>query len=213
MIHRLKTNGRFLLFNSFGCLVLIYVLTQGSTDMNVSDTFDPGLESGKWAVRFLLICLAFTPLRILFGWNDGVKLRKSAGLWCFFFACLHVYFYITFLNSFDETWSWLTFPLQFFIVLGLAGLLILSLLAITSNRWSMRQLKKNWKRLHRLVYTAGILVLVHAILATNLSKKMFLRDPDAIYELYLYLILLGILLLIRVPIVRRPLVKYRKKLV
>ena len=70
------------------------------------DTFDSGLESGKWAVRFLLISLSSTPLNTYFGWSSAIKLRKSAGLWAFGFACLHVFYYLR-----ETPLNWLTWPL------------------------------------------------------------------------------------------------------
>jgi hypothetical protein len=69
----------------------------------------------------------------------------------------------------------------------------------------MRRLRKNWKRLHRLVYLAGNLVIFHAILATAVSKKIGARDPQAIHELRVYLALLVVLLVVRIPVVHRAL--------
>jgi methionine sulfoxide reductase heme-binding subunit len=168
----LKSNWRWAALNLLAGSVLTGVLSLGSTDWNATNTFDPGLESGKWAIRFLLICLAITPLHTYFGWRSVVSLRKPAGLWAFGFAGLHVLVYIK-----DAEWAWLTWPIQPFIALGLLGLLILMALALTSNRWAMQRLRKNWKRLHRLVYLAGSAGAVHAILATDASKKIFVRDP------------------------------------
>ena len=92
---------------------------------------------------------------------------------------------------------------QLFITVGLVGLLILGLLTVTSNRWAMRSLGKNWRRLHRLVYLAGGAVVIHALLAVSMSKKMFIRDPQAVHELRIYLDILVVLLLVRIPQVRR----------
>jgi len=57
----LKLNWGWAGLNLFAVSILIIVLSQGSRDWNAIDTFDPGLESGKWAIRFLLICLMMTP--------------------------------------------------------------------------------------------------------------------------------------------------------
>ena len=158
------------------------------------------LESGKWAIRFLLVCLSMTPLNRYLGWSSAIKLRKPAGLWAFGFAVLHVVAYIR-----DTQFTWLALSMPSFIVLGMLGLLILAALAVTSNRWAMRRLRKNWKRLHKLVYLAGNLVVFHAILATAVSKKIGARDPQAIHELKVYLALLIVLLGVRIPLVRRAL--------
>jgi methionine sulfoxide reductase heme-binding subunit len=196
----LKSNWCWAALNLFALSILAFVLNWGSTDWNATYTFDPGLESGKWAIRFLLICLAMTPLNTYFNWRGAIKLRKPAGLWTFGFAVLHVLFYLS-----EAQLTWLTFPMQPYIALGLLGLFVLSVLAITSNRWAMQRLRKYWKRLHRLVYLAGVAVTSHAILAASASKKIFLRDPQAIDELKLYVALLVVLLVVRIPLVRRVL--------
>lgn len=195
----LRKNWRWVILNLSAAGVVVLVLTQGSTDFNATDTFDPGLASGKWAVRFLLICLAMTPLSSYLNWRGAIKLRKPAGLWAFGFAALHLTIYMT--N--DGGWKWRKLPMQLFIALGLLGMVILLLLAVTSNRWAMRRLKKNWKRLHRFVYLASTVVIVHALLAVNLSKKMMIRDPGAAVELRFYLGILIVLLLIRIKPVRQ----------
>jgi sulfoxide reductase heme-binding subunit YedZ len=196
----LKSNWRGAALNLFGSSVVVGILAWGSRDMNNTNTFDPGLESGKWAIRFLLICLAMTPLNTCFNWRGAIKLRKPAGLWAFGFAALHVLYTVG-----ADPLAWLGWPMQPFIALGLLGFCILSMLALTSNRWSMQRLRKQWKRLHRLVYLAGVAVTSHAILATSASKKLLLRDPQALEELNIYLAVLVVLLVVRIPLVRRVL--------
>jgi sulfoxide reductase heme-binding subunit YedZ len=194
-----RSNWRWAALNLFAGSVLAVVWTQGSTDYwNTTQTFDTMLESGKWAIRFLLICLTMTPLQTYLGWRGAAPLRKPAGLWAFGFALLHVLVYVQ-----EVQFDWLAWPMQNFLALGLLGLVVLMALAATSNRWAMRRLGKSWKRLHRLVYAAGIAVTCHAMLATTMSKKMFMRDPQAIHELRIYLAVLVVLLVVRVPLVRR----------
>lgn len=193
----LKSNWRWTAFNLFAVCVSIYVSSQGSTGWDDLDTFDSGLESGKWAIRFLLTCLAMTPLNTYFGWKGGIKLRKSAGLWAFGFASLHVFFYIR-----EAKLRWLTMQMPLYLLLGLTGMSILTVLACTSNRRAMKWLGKNWKRLHRFVYGSGIAVVTHAMLATTMSKKLFVRDPNAVSELKIYLAILSVLLVVRLPVVR-----------
>jgi len=210
----LKSNWRWSALNLFAGCVSAYVISQGSTGWSNMDTFDSGLESGKWAIRFLLACLTMTPLNTYFGSKGGIKLRKSAGLWAFAFASLHVLLYIR-----DAKLEWLTFSMPLFLTLGLVGMSILSVLASTSNRWAMQRLGKNWKRLHRLVYILGIAVVTHSMLATMMSKKIFVRDPQAPNELKAYVAILSVLLVVRIPLVRQllkqipVLLKRRRKLV
>jgi sulfoxide reductase heme-binding subunit YedZ len=201
---------RWALFNLSALAIFVYVWTQGSTDWTHVDTnFDSGLESGKWGIRFLLICLAMTPLYTFLRWSSALKLRKSAGLWAFAFGAAHFARYAV--ETWEPSaryrtsptpWQWLTWPMQLYIALGLCGLILLSALAMTSNKWSMRRLGKNWKRLHRCVYAADIAVAVHALLATSMSKKVMVEDPNAETELRLYLGVLAVLLVVRIPQVR-----------
>lgn len=194
----LKSNWRWGALNMFAVATLAFVVTQGSTDWNATHTFDPGLESGVWGIRFLLISLAMSPLSTYFGWRSSIKLRKPAGLWSFGFAALHFLYFIR--ESQTPLRGFLSQP---YMLLGLVGLIVLSALAITSNRWAMRGLRKNWKRLHRLVYVAAPTIVYHAILATGASKKLLFRDPNAEQELKLYFGVLVVLLVMRIPAVRR----------
>lgn len=198
----LKIHWRWSAFNGSAICILIYVLTQGTTDWSRMDTFDSGLESGTWAVRFLLFSLSMTPLNTFFGWSSAIKLRKSAGLWAFGFACIHVMFYLR-----EGTFNWMTWPLPDFLVLGMVGMTILGVMAATSNNWSMKRLGKAWKRLHRRVYFAGIAVMAHSMLATAMSKKLMIRDPEAQRELSIYAAVLCVLLVVRIPVVRKLLLQ------
>jgi methionine sulfoxide reductase heme-binding subunit len=195
--------------NWLGLVIVTFVFVSGNSNWSARDSFDPSLESGKWAIRFLLLCLSITPANTFLGWRKAVNLRKPLGLWAFFFAVLHVFFMV--LNDQQILFEhWLSFPLDLFIVLGIVGLVVLSVLAITSNRWAMKKLGKNWKRLHRVIYLGSIAIIFHALFATTMSKKMFVRDPDAAQELKIYLIILTVLLVVRIPPVRWLLIRLKQ---
>jgi sulfoxide reductase heme-binding subunit YedZ len=206
---------RWALLNLTAALILVIVLSQvGGEWHQAGDGFDSMLESGKWGIRFLLLTLAMTPLHIFLRWSSALKLRKSAGLWAFAFGAMHFGQYA--IETWEPTpsyrvngtpWHWLAWPMQLYIALGLLALLILTALAVTSNRWSMRYLGRNWKRLHRLVYGAGVAITCHALLAAGMSKRMMVRDPQAVTELRVYLGVLVVLLLIRIPQARSLLLK------
>ena len=201
----LRKNKWWLLLNLLALSILIVVLTQGSVDFDDSDTFDPLLASGKWGIRFLLLSLTMTPLNSYLGWRGAIRLRKPAGLWAFGFTAVHLLYYLS-----EYQLTMLVWPIQqLFLLLGILCFVVLLALAITSNKWAMRRLKKNWKRLHRLVYLAGISVAFHAMLATNASKRIAVRDPDVLPELVLYFLLLVIVLAMRIPFVRRTVQKVR----
>lgn len=192
-----RTNLPALSLSAVALVILIYVLTQGDPDAWDATALHPGLASGKWAVRFLLLCLAMTPLSTYFRWTRAVKWRKPAGLWAFGFAVVHVYYYLV-----GAGLAWLEPAMPLYLTLGLLGFVVMAALAATSNRWSMRRLGRNWKRLHRTIYYGGLAVGFHAIFAAGFSKKIMIHDPEAVTELRLYLALLVVLLVVRVPQVR-----------
>ena len=195
----LRENWRWAALNGVALAVMISIATRPPMTWNTFGDYDPVLESGKWGLRFLLISLVMTPLNRFFGWRSALKLRKPAGLWAFGFGSLH--YLLVILNDLPIGMAWLTFPLQPFITLGLIALAILSAMAFTSNQWAMKSLGKNWKRLHRLVYAASLLIVIHALLAMESSKKLF-GDEHAQTEITIYLAVLLVLLIARLPLVR-----------
>lgn len=132
------------------------------------------------------------------GWTAIVPLRKPLGLWSFAFALVHVGFSLA---RGDVLARWQP-PIQPLFLLGGLALLILAALALTSTKGAQRRLGRAWKRLHRLVYLAGGTTVTHALLAAATSKRMFVRDPQAVYEVRLALALLAVLLIVRIPAVR-----------
>ncbi|MBY4675504.1 protein-methionine-sulfoxide reductase heme-binding subunit MsrQ [Marinobacterium arenosum] len=118
---------------------------------------------GRWALYFLWITLAITPLRRLLHWGWLQRYRRMMGLYCLFYACLHLLAFATFIVG----WRWdlllTAFTERPYIFVGASALLLLIPLGITSTRGWQRRLKKNWLRLHRLAYPAALLVLVHVI--------------------------------------------------
>lgn len=142
--------------------ILFAALTGG---LSINPIQDVEQRLGRAAIALLTAALTVTPAVTLSGWKKLGKLARPLGLYAFGYAFLH---FLTFI--------WLDFgfngPLLLrelrekpYIILGLSALLILNALAITSFRWWQRKLGKNWKRLHRLVYVAGVLVVLHYGLA------------------------------------------------
>jgi methionine sulfoxide reductase heme-binding subunit len=198
-----KKNWRLVLLNG-GAFVIALRLIPGFFDPeHLHPVFNASFEaSGLWAIRFLLFSLAMTPLNTLFGWRSAITLRKSAGLSAFGFALMHGLFHI--LTARLELQAFLSLE---YLIFGVVAISILSLLAVTSNRWAMKWLGKTWKRLHRLVYIAGGLVAVHAIIAFSNSKKSVIGNsggtPNLQNELTLYLALMVLLLALRLPFVKQ----------
>ncbi|MBL8156078.1 MAG: ferric reductase-like transmembrane domain-containing protein [Anaerolineae bacterium] len=205
MLVWLKDNRWRVLLHLLAIFALLDIAWQAAGPFG-SVRFDPVFElAGRWAIRFLLLCLAMTPLNTYLGWRTAISLRKPAGLWAFGFGVLHFTSYLTrsqdALSALVDRW---------YVLLGLGGLLILSALAITSNRWAMRRLRHNWKRLHRLVYIAGLAVSSHAVLAFSFSKRGSIY-PEAVVELQVYLVMLVILLALRIPTVKRALLRTMRR--
>ena len=144
---------------------------------------------GLWAIRSLCLTLAITPLRRIRALAWLAAWRRPLGLWCFAYASLHltVYFGLDLLGSVDDLVK--DVLKHKFILLGMAGWLMLLPLALTSTRGMIRRLGgRRWQRLHRLVYGVAVLVGIHFILRV----KGFQIEP------WLYAALLGGLLLMRV---------------
>lgn len=118
-------------------------------------------EQGSWALRFLLITLAITPLRLVFNAPWLIGFRRMLGLYAFAYALLHFLVYLVL----DQTLSW---PDVFddvvkrpYITIGVAALLLLFPLAITSTRKMMRRLGGRWQALHQLIYVIAPLGVWH----------------------------------------------------
>ena len=147
-------------------------------------------STGDWVLRFLLMTLAVTPLRRLFGWNDLLRYRRMLGLFAFFYACLHFLSYAWLDQYFALADIIKDVAKRPYITVGFACFLMLMPLAATSTHGMIRRLgARRWQRLHRLVYFIAIGGIVHflwlvksdlsepliygAILATLLGFRMW----------------------------------------
>ena len=116
---------------------------------------------GLWALRFLMLALAITPLRQLSGKPVLARFRRMLGLYAFFYASLHLAAYL----GLDLRGYWTQVFEEIakrpYITVGFAAWLLLLPLAITSTVGWIRRLGRNWARLHRLVYAIGVLAVLH----------------------------------------------------
>lgn len=122
---------------------------------------------GNWGIYFLLITLSVTPIRKLTGWGGIIRLRRMFGLFGFFYVCLHLLSYVWFDQYFD--WNEIVNDIikRPFITLGFVTFLLLIPLVITSTNKMMLRLKKNWKKLHFLVYPIAVFATIHFFLMTR----------------------------------------------
>ena len=121
------------------------------------------LRTGKTALILLLLSLACTPINFIFKYRPALKLRRPLGLYSFMYASIHFAIFIGVDYFFDFRLIQDALLEKRYAIVGLTTGLILLALAITSTKGWQRRLKKNWKRLHTLVYLAGILAVVHYI--------------------------------------------------
>ena len=118
-------------------------------------------EFGRWGLKFLLLTLAITPLRRWTGWNWLIRFRRMLGLFAFFYILLHFVVYAVLDQGLDMAVIIEDVLKRPYITLGMAALLMLVPLAVTSTKGMMRRLGKRWQRLHRLVYVIAILGVWH----------------------------------------------------
>lgn len=118
--------------------------------------------TGFTALWFLLASLAATPLRTLTGITAVTRLRKPLGLWAFGYALVHLGCYLVFDQSLLWGEIWYDIRERPYITVGFSAFLILLALAATSPNWAARRLGgRRWKALHRLVYVAAALGVLH----------------------------------------------------
>ena len=132
------------------------------------------IETGEWTLRFLLLTLAITPFRQIFRMAEIARLRRMIGLFAFFYASIHFLSWMAFILGF----RWLAIAEELverpYITVGFLAYVILFLLGVTSTNSMVRRLGKNWKRLHKFVYAASILAIVHLlwILRTDVTEAV-----------------------------------------
>ena len=119
------------------------------------------LVEGRWTLVFLLATLSVTPIRRLTGWNRVIQLRRLLGLFAFFHACVHFLAYAGIDQAFALGYIIEDVVDRRYITAGFAALLLLIPLAVTSTRGWIRRLGKRWLKLHRLVYVAASLGVLH----------------------------------------------------
>jgi len=160
--------------------------------------------SGYWAMTLFILVLSATPLRRicsylmilskepygkrLSDWNWIIKCRRLLGVVSYCYAAVH--FYIFYYFELDTDFTELVFEIEErpFILMGLISLTLLTPLFLTSTDFSMRLLKKNWRRLHRLMYPVSLSIIAHYIWLTK----------PGIYDPYPYALTILFLLSFRV---------------
>src|SRR5215211_6255443 len=118
--------------------------------------------TGMLTLIFLCLTLAITPLRKIFGINSLIKFRRMLGLFAFFYGTLHLLTYIWFDRLFNIASTIRDVAQRPFILVGMTAFVLMLPLAVTSTNKMVKRLGgKRWGRLHRVVYVAAILGVVH----------------------------------------------------
>jgi sulfoxide reductase heme-binding subunit YedZ len=142
---------------------------------------------GDWTLRILLVSLAMTPLRIVFGLSWPLGVRRLLGLFAFFYASMHFSVWLVLDHFFDWREMGADIVKRPYITVGMTALSLMLPLAATSTAAAIKRLGgQNWQRLHRLVYAIGICGVLHYLW---LAKK---ANPEPYYYAMALALLLGI---------------------
>lgn len=173
------------------CLIPLLILVLGAIndDLGTNPVETLTHETGQWALRFLLIGLAVTPLRRLLKITWLIKLRRMLGLFAFFYASLHFITYLWLDQFFDWYEIIIDIPKRPFITIGFVSLLLLLPLVLTSTNAMQRRLGKKWLALHKLVYVIPILVLIHFVW----SLKADYSEPLLYAMVFVFLLLMRLI--------------------
>ena len=142
--------------------------------------------TGEWTLIFICLTLAMSPLKRFTNFTFWIKIRRMLGLFVFFYATLHLLTYI----GIDYRFDWKPIIEDVFkkkyVFIGFSAWLLLLPLAATSSKKMVKILKKNWKKLHKLIYVIAIFGSLHYIW---LSKTIFFKPLIYTFIIFLLLIL------------------------
>lgn len=145
-------------------------------------------STGDWAVIFLMLSLAMTPARALFDWMPLVQIRRRIGVAAALYAGAHFLIYVL-----DQKWNLVVVATEiikrFYLTIGFVTLLMLVALAITSTDGWQKRLRRNWKRLHWLIYPAAFIAIVHFFI----QSKVKIGEPAFTAGLFAWLMLWRVL--------------------
>lgn len=169
--------------------------------LSVNPIQDLTFGTGLPALILLLLSLAVTPAVTAFGWSWAIPLRKWLGLYAFFYAVAHMLIFAVV----DYGLNWAELYRQVlqkpYLLAGIGALLLLLPLALTSTQSWQKRLGRAWKDLHRAVYVAALLAVLHFAWLV----KADLTEP------LIYAGVLAGLLALRLPPVRRRLSALRQR--
>ena len=200
-IKKLKSNWLQILVHAWALwLLAVLAWDYAQNTFLVDPVREMTTRTGNQALTFLLLSLVCTPVNTLLGYKKLLRLRRPLGLYAFVFAAVHFMIFAGLDYGFDLPLLIPAILDQRYVLAGTGAFLILLALAITATKGWKKRLRKKWKRLHQLVYLSAALVIVHFLW---LSK-----DPC---EPTRYGVLLALLLVPRIPFIKRALIKIRRQ--
>ena len=186
------------------CLLpLALIVTDGfSGELGANPVEEITHRTGDWTLWLLLITLAITPLRRLSGYAALVRVRRMLGLFSFFYVSLHLLTYVWLDAYFSLDYIIDDIVDRLYITVGFASFLTMLPLAATSTNAMVRRLgPSRWRNLHRIVYATAIGGCLH---------YLWLVKADLTQPL-IYMTLLGVLLIFRIPKIATSLSMLRAK--
>lgn len=144
----------------------VWLLYQGLTGgLGVDPTKTMEHALGKSGLQLLVLGLLVTPLRSLTG-VTLLPLRRVIGVVTFFYIALHLLVWLV-LDVQIIAQIWADIVKRPYITVGMAALLLMLPLALTSNNWSVRRLGPRWRKLHKLTYVVAVFGAVHYLMQTK----------------------------------------------
>ena len=156
-------------------------------------------STGTWALVFLCLTLAMSPLRLITHSIAWIRYRRMLGLFSFFYACIHFGIWLWLDQNFDLIEMLKDVVKRPFITMGFISFVLLIPLALTSTHWAQQKLGRRWMQLHRIVYLIAATVVLH-----YWWHKAGKNDFDTVT---IYAIVLLLLLSCRIPFIRKLLSK------
>jgi sulfoxide reductase heme-binding subunit YedZ len=202
IIKKLTRLTRFQLFvHAASICPLIWLIVDALRDnLTVNPIQDITYRTGMDTLVFLVLSLACTPIYTLFGFKPVLKVRRALGLYAFFYASLHFLTFVGLDYEFDIGLLKDAIFEKRYALVGFAAFLIMIPLAITSTKGWMKRLGKKWKHLHKLIYLAGLLAVVHYIWLVKSDIRIPLEYASAVV----------LLLVARIPAVRKRTSSFRR---
>ena len=159
------------------------------------------IRCGAVGLAFLVASFTITPIGILTGRTSLKPIRRPLGVYGFCYIALHLLAYAWLSNYFEWDLILRDIGERRAMSVGLLAFALLIPLALTSTNGWQKRLGRRWKVLHRLVYLAVPLSILH----------YFWLERDIKDWVFVYLVIVVILFTIRIPAIRQAIARRRQQ--